>query len=75
MAGPQLGARPLVGHTRDFAPEIRRALERIGRAGNLIPAFGKITETDIRTIRPRRGYRSRPTFSPTAWRVDHFAKT
>jgi len=30
-----------------FAPEIRRALERIGRAGNLIPTFGKITETDF----------------------------
>jgi diadenylate cyclase len=30
-----------------FAPEIRRALERIGRAGNLIPAFGKTTQTDI----------------------------
>lgn len=30
-----------------FAPEIRRALERIGRAGNIIPAFGKTTQTDI----------------------------
>jgi diadenylate cyclase len=30
-----------------FAPEIRRALERIGRAGNLIPTFGKTTETDF----------------------------
>jgi diadenylate cyclase len=30
-----------------FAPEIRRALERIGRAGNLIPNFGKTTETDF----------------------------
>ena len=30
-----------------FAPEIRRALERIGRAGNIIPTFGKTTETDF----------------------------
>lgn len=30
-----------------FAPEIRRALERIGRAGNLIPPFGKVTKTDF----------------------------
>jgi diadenylate cyclase len=30
-----------------FAPEIRRALERIGRAGNLIPTFGKTTETNF----------------------------
>ena len=30
-----------------FAPEIRRALERIGRAGNLIPTFGKTAETDF----------------------------
>jgi diadenylate cyclase len=30
-----------------FAPEIRRALERIGRAGNFLPTFGKITETNF----------------------------
>jgi diadenylate cyclase len=30
-----------------FAPEIRRALERIGRAGNIIPTFGKTAETDF----------------------------
>jgi len=30
-----------------FAPEIRRALERIGRAGNLIPSLGKVTKTDF----------------------------
>jgi diadenylate cyclase len=30
-----------------FAPEIRRALERIGRAGNLIPNFSKTNETDF----------------------------
>ncbi|MBI1854861.1 MAG: DNA integrity scanning protein DisA nucleotide-binding domain protein, partial [Chloroflexi bacterium] len=27
-----------------FAPEIRRALERIGRAGTFLPAFGKNTD-------------------------------
>jgi diadenylate cyclase len=30
-----------------FAPEIRRALERIGRAGNFLPTLGKITETEF----------------------------
>ena len=30
-----------------FAPEIRRALERIGRAGNFLPNLGKITETEF----------------------------
>ena len=30
-----------------FAPEIRRALERIGRAGNFLPSLGKITETEF----------------------------
>jgi len=30
-----------------FAPEIRRALERIGRAGTFLPAFGKITHTQF----------------------------
>jgi diadenylate cyclase len=30
-----------------FAPEIRRALERIGRAGSFLPTFGKITETEF----------------------------
>ncbi len=30
-----------------FAPEIRRALERIGRAGTLLPSLGKITETEF----------------------------
>jgi diadenylate cyclase len=30
-----------------FAPEIRRALERIGRAGNLLPNIGKITATEF----------------------------
>lgn len=30
-----------------FAPEIRRALERIGHAGNFIPTFGKTAETDF----------------------------
>ena len=32
-----------------FAPEIRRALERIGRAGTFIPAAAKTAETDIHT--------------------------
>jgi diadenylate cyclase len=30
-----------------FAPEIRRALERIGRAGNLLPAIGKISVSEF----------------------------
>lgn len=30
-----------------FAPEIRRALERIGRAGTFIPSFGRPTEADF----------------------------
>ena len=30
-----------------FAPEIRRALERIGRAGSFLPTFGKITESEF----------------------------
>jgi diadenylate cyclase len=30
-----------------FAPEIRRALERIGRAGNILPTFGKNPNTDF----------------------------
>lgn len=30
-----------------FAPEIRRALERIGRAGNLLPAFGRINHAQF----------------------------
>ena len=30
-----------------FAPEIRRALERIGRAGTFLPAFGKITHAQF----------------------------
>jgi len=31
-----------------FAPEIRRALERIGRAGSIISRFSKTTETEIK---------------------------
>lgn len=30
-----------------FAPEIRRALERIGRAGTFLPAFGRITHAQF----------------------------
>ena len=30
-----------------FAPEIRRALERIGRAGNFLPSLGKVTVTEF----------------------------
>lgn len=30
-----------------FAPEIRRALERIGRAGTIIPSFNKTTQADF----------------------------
>ncbi len=30
-----------------FAPEIRRALERIGRAGSFLPTLGKITESEF----------------------------
>lgn len=30
-----------------FAPEIRRALERIGRAGNFLPALGKVTVSEF----------------------------
>ncbi len=30
-----------------FAPEIRRALERIGRAGSIVPRFGRTTEAEF----------------------------
>jgi len=30
-----------------FAPEIRRALERIGRAGTFLPAFGRVTPAQL----------------------------
>ncbi len=35
-----------------FAPEIRRALERIGRAGTILPAFGRTSDIEFeKTIR------------------------
>lgn len=30
-----------------FAPEIRRALERIGRAGSILPRFSKVSEAEL----------------------------